>query len=112
MADPKGFLKYTREGPTRRPVELRVLDWKEMYEPYSDDKLSPAGGSLYGLWRAVLSKHQWLPRRQSDSRVERSCPSGSVERRAEGIAHDKQFSGVYRTPLSRAVRVRVRARYQ
>ena len=43
MADPKGFLKYTREGPTRRPVELRVLDWKEMYEPYSDDKLALQG---------------------------------------------------------------------
>ena len=24
MADPKGFLKYAREGPKRRPVELRL----------------------------------------------------------------------------------------
>ena len=43
MADPKGFLKYTREGPTRRPAELRVLDWKEMYEPFPDDKLQLQG---------------------------------------------------------------------
>ncbi|MEP6888639.1 MAG: glutamate synthase subunit beta [Nitrospirales bacterium] len=43
MADPKGFLKYTREGPTRRPAELRVLDWKELYEPFSDDKLQVQG---------------------------------------------------------------------
>ena len=43
MADPKGFLKYTREGPTRRPPELRVLDWKELYEPFSDDKLQLQG---------------------------------------------------------------------
>jgi glutamate synthase (NADPH/NADH) small chain len=43
MADPKGFLKYTREGPTRRLVELRVLDWKEMYEPFPDDKLQVQG---------------------------------------------------------------------
>jgi glutamate synthase (NADPH/NADH) small chain len=43
MADPKGFLKYTREGPARRPVELRVLDWKELYEPFSDDKLQLQG---------------------------------------------------------------------
>ena len=43
MADPKGFLKYAREGPTRRPVELRVLDWKEMYEPFTDDKLQLQG---------------------------------------------------------------------
>jgi glutamate synthase (NADPH) small chain len=43
MADPKGFLKYTREGPTRRPPELRILDWKELYEPFSDDKLQLQG---------------------------------------------------------------------
>ena len=30
---PRAFMKYAREGPKRRPVELRVLDWKEMYEP-------------------------------------------------------------------------------
>src|SRR5437870_2985622 len=43
MADPKGFMKYVREGPKRRPVELRVLDWKEFYEPISDEKLQTQG---------------------------------------------------------------------
>jgi glutamate synthase (NADPH) small chain len=43
MADPKGFMKYAREGPKRRPVELRVLDWKEFYEPISDEKLQTQG---------------------------------------------------------------------
>ncbi|GGH35863.1 glutamate synthase subunit beta [Microbacterium album] len=34
MADPKGFLKVTeRELPDRRPVPVRILDWKEVYEP-------------------------------------------------------------------------------
>lgn len=34
MADPKGFLKITeRELPPRRPVPVRILDWKEVYEP-------------------------------------------------------------------------------
>ena len=33
MADPKGFLKHTeRELPERRPVDLRIMDWKEVYE--------------------------------------------------------------------------------
>ncbi|TQL47999.1 glutamate synthase (NADH) small subunit [Homoserinimonas aerilata] len=33
MADPKGFLKTrSRELPARRPVELRLMDWKEVYE--------------------------------------------------------------------------------
>ena len=33
MADPKGFLKDTeRELPARRPVAIRLMDWKEVYE--------------------------------------------------------------------------------
>src|SRR6266498_1495526 len=43
MADPKGFLKYPREGPKRRPVELRIQDWREFYEPISEDKLKAQG---------------------------------------------------------------------
>jgi len=34
VADPKGFLKVTeRELPARRPVPVRIMDWKEVYEP-------------------------------------------------------------------------------
>lgn len=43
MADPRGFLKYKREGPSRRPVELRIRDWNELYEPFSDEKLKVQG---------------------------------------------------------------------
>jgi len=43
MGDPKGFMKYAREGPKRKPIELRVLDWKEMYEPIAEDKLKVQG---------------------------------------------------------------------
>ena len=33
MADPRGFLKTTqRELPARRPVPVRIMDWKEVYE--------------------------------------------------------------------------------
>lgn len=33
MADPRGFIKVTdRETATRRPIPLRILDWKEVYE--------------------------------------------------------------------------------
>ncbi|MFB2556053.1 glutamate synthase subunit beta [Herbiconiux liangxiaofengii] len=33
MADPKGFLKTPeRELPKRRPVSVRLMDWKEVYE--------------------------------------------------------------------------------
>ncbi len=43
MGDPKGFMKFAREGPKRRPVELRVLDYKEFYEPLSEEKLKAQG---------------------------------------------------------------------
>ncbi len=32
MADPKGFLTTPRQTPTRRPVDVRIKDWKEVYE--------------------------------------------------------------------------------
>lgn len=34
MADPRGFLQYPeRELPPRRPVDIRIGDWKEVYGP-------------------------------------------------------------------------------
>lgn len=36
MADPFGFLKYERATPARRPVPLRLRDWNEVYEPFSE----------------------------------------------------------------------------
>jgi glutamate synthase (NADPH) small chain len=32
MADPKGFLTTSRQTPKRRPVDVRIKDWKEVYE--------------------------------------------------------------------------------
>jgi glutamate synthase (NADPH/NADH) small chain len=32
MADPKGFLTTPRELPVRRPVDVRIRDWREVYE--------------------------------------------------------------------------------
>ncbi len=39
MGDATGFLKHDRENPTRRPVSVRLRDWKEVYEPFSAEKL-------------------------------------------------------------------------
>ncbi len=39
MADPRGFLRYERQGPGRRPVPLRVRDWAEVYEPFPRSRL-------------------------------------------------------------------------
>ncbi|MCM3656993.1 glutamate synthase subunit beta [Agromyces mediolanus] len=45
MADPKGFLKVTeRELPKRRPVPVRIMDWKEVYEPGDSAQLRRQAG--------------------------------------------------------------------
>ncbi len=39
MGKVTGFLEYGREGPERRPAWLRVRDWREVYEPFPEDKV-------------------------------------------------------------------------
>ncbi|MDH2428550.1 glutamate synthase subunit beta [Sphaerisporangium sp. TRM90804] len=40
MADPKGFLKHGRELPARRPVDVRIRDWREVYEDFPKPELT------------------------------------------------------------------------
>ena len=44
MADPKGFLSTPRELPKRRPVDVRIKDWNEVYEPQSFEHLQKQAG--------------------------------------------------------------------
>ncbi|MGH3964532.1 MAG: glutamate synthase subunit beta [Pseudonocardiaceae bacterium] len=44
MADPKGFLTTGRRNPPRRPVELRLRDWREVYEDFGREALEAQAG--------------------------------------------------------------------
>lgn len=44
MADPKGFLKFDRETPKRRPVDVRIRDWREVYEEQEFSSLQRQAG--------------------------------------------------------------------
>ena len=44
MADPKGFLTSDRELPTRRPVDIRLQDWREVYQEFGADRLEKQAG--------------------------------------------------------------------
>ncbi len=44
MGESNGFLTWQRETPTRRPVPVRLLDWREVYEPFDREKLSHQAG--------------------------------------------------------------------
>jgi glutamate synthase (NADPH) small chain len=77
VADPSGFLKYARrETPTRRPVELRLRDWKEVYEEFSHDTLQQQAarcmdcgipfchngcplGNLIPEWNDLVYRNRW-----------------------------------------------------
>ncbi len=44
MGEPTGFLKWGRSGPARRPVPVRLRDWREVYEPFDETELSHQAG--------------------------------------------------------------------
>src|SRR6185369_13741594 len=44
MPDPTGFLTTERALPARRPVPLRLMDWREVYTDGSDDLLEGQAG--------------------------------------------------------------------
>jgi glutamate synthase (NADPH/NADH) small chain len=43
MGKPTGFLEFERETPPYRPVPVRLRDWKEVYEPQSDEAIASQG---------------------------------------------------------------------
>jgi glutamate synthase (NADPH/NADH) small chain len=76
MGKPTGFLEAGRELPTRRPVPVRLRDWKEVYEPFSSDRLRTQAsrcmdcgipfcndgcplGNLIPDWNDLVYRDQW-----------------------------------------------------
>ncbi len=76
MADQTGFLKHRRETPTRRPVDVRIRDWKEVYEDFPADHLHDQAarcmdcgipfchngcplGNLIPEWNDLVWKDDW-----------------------------------------------------
>ena len=44
MGETTGFLQWGRTGPKRRPVPVRLRDWKEVYEPFDQSLLHEQAG--------------------------------------------------------------------
>jgi glutamate synthase (NADPH/NADH) small chain len=44
MADPKGFLTTPRVTPSRRPVSVRIADWREVYTEFGTARLELQAG--------------------------------------------------------------------
>ncbi len=76
MGKPTGFKEIGRELPKRRPVELRILDWNEIYHPFPEEKLRAQGarcmdcgipfchggcplGNIIPEWNDLVYKNRW-----------------------------------------------------
>ena len=44
MGEVTGFMQWERELPSRRPVPVRLRDWREVYEEFPEDKLKVQAG--------------------------------------------------------------------
>jgi len=76
MGDARGFLEHDREVPERRSVSVRLNDWNEVYEDFSDDRLQVQAsrcmdcgipfcnngcplGNLIPEWNDLVYRDQW-----------------------------------------------------
>jgi glutamate synthase (NADPH/NADH) small chain len=76
MADPQGFMKLDRKTPTRRPVDVRIRDWKEVYEDFPTEAVEAQAsrcmdcgipfchngcplGNLIPEWNDLVYKDDW-----------------------------------------------------
>src|SRR6478736_6143969 len=76
MGKPTGFKEICRELPKRRPVELRVLDWKEIFLVFAPEKLRQQGarcmdcgipfcnngcplGNIIPEWNDLVYRNRW-----------------------------------------------------
>ncbi len=44
MADPRGFMTTPRQTAARRPVDVRIQDWREVYTDFGHDQLERQAG--------------------------------------------------------------------
>src|SRR5437773_10116753 len=108
MGKPTGFKEIPREMPKRRPVELRILDWNEIYNPFADEKLRAQAarcmdcgipfchqgcplGNIIPDWNDLVYKDRWreaLDRLHATNNFPewtgRLCPAPRSEERRVG----------------------------
>jgi glutamate synthase (NADPH/NADH) small chain len=76
MGKPTGFMEYGRALPRRRPVSVRLRDWREVYEPFGEEATKEQGarcmdcgipfchdgcplGNLIPEWNDLVYRDDW-----------------------------------------------------
>jgi glutamate synthase (NADPH) small chain len=80
MGKTTGFLEFTRELPSKRPVEERVKDYKEFVNRYSDEQLTKQSGRCMDC--GVPFCHH-------------GCPLGNVIPEFNDAVYNKQWKEAY-----------------
>ena len=100
MADPKGFLTTPRVTPARRPVSVRISDWREVYTEFGTARLELQAGRCMDC--GIPFCHQ-------------GCPLGNLipewndlvwrglGRGGQAAARHQQLPRVHRAAVPRAV---------
>jgi glutamate synthase (NADPH/NADH) small chain len=76
MGKPTGFMEFGRELPKRRPIPVRLRDWREVYEPFGEEQTQTQGarcmdcgipfchdgcplGNLIPEWNDLVYRGDW-----------------------------------------------------
>jgi glutamate synthase (NADPH/NADH) small chain len=76
MGKPTGFIEFPRRLPRRRPIPVRIRDWREVYEPFPEESAREQGarcmdcgipfchegcplGNLIPEWNDLVWRGQW-----------------------------------------------------
>ena len=76
MGKPTGFFEFDRQLPPRRPVPVRLRDWREVYEPFPEEEVARQGarcmdcgipfchegcplGNLIPEWNDLVYRGNW-----------------------------------------------------
>ena len=97
MGKPTGFMEYPRELPDRRPIDERVHDYLEVYNPFSEEKLKAQSGAVHGLRHPLLPPG--LPSGKPDPGLERPGVPRPVAHGHRPAARHEQLSRVHRQAL-------------
>jgi len=76
MADPRGFLTTDRQLPERRPVDVRIQDWQEVYQDFDARSLEKQAGRCMDC--GIPFCHQ-------------GCPLGNLIPEWNDLIHDRDW---------------------
>ena len=97
MADPKGFLTTPRVTPARRPVSVRLSDWREVYTEFGTARLELQAGRCMDC--GIPFCHSGLPAGQPHPGVERPGLARGLGGGGPAAARHQQLPGVHRAAV-------------